>query len=200
MGIKDIRRNYILDRTIKLFCENSISEIKIKDVAQYCNIGEATFYRYFSKRSSLVIACALKLQERICELFVSEDNGNGFEKISRFFYRYYEVFGDHPEYYRFLNEFDAYCISAEITDLDRYADNMNIFKDKFVTAYREGLADGSVKEVWDLDLFYYSTTHAMLSLCKKLAAEAYIIRQDSLTDKRQEVRTVIEIILNTLRK
>lgn len=200
MGIKDIRRNYILDRTIKLFCETSISEIKIKDVAQYCNIGEATFYRYFSKRSSLVVACALKLQERICELFMSEENGNGFEKLSRFFYRYYEVFGDHPEYYRFLSEFDSYCISAEITDLELYANKMNVFRDKFVEAYREGLADGSVKEVWDLDLFYYATTHAMLSLCKKLAAEAYIIKQDSLTDKRQEVRTIIEIILNTLRK
>ena len=47
-----------------------------------------------------------------------------------------------------------------------------------------------------MDLFYYSTTHAMLSLCKKLAAEGRIVRQDDLTDKRQEVRTIIEIILN----
>ena len=63
MGIKDIRRNHILDRAIKLFCAHSIAEVKIKDVAEECNIGEATFYRYFSKRSSLVVACALKLSE-----------------------------------------------------------------------------------------------------------------------------------------
>ena len=64
---------------------------------------------------------------------------------------------------------------------------------------KQGLADGSVKKVWDLDLFYYSTTHAMLSLCKKLATEAYIVRQDDLTDKRQEVRLVIEVILSSLK-
>lgn len=200
MGIKDIRRNHILDRALKMFCTRSISEVKIKDVAEECNIGEATFYRYFSKRSTLVVACALKLSDRMCELFNDENGGSGFDRLSRFYYRFYEIFGDHSEYYRFLSQFDAYCISEEIKDLDRYSDNLDIFKARFVSAYNDGIADGSVKEVWDLDLFYYSTTHAMLSLCKKLAAEAHIVRQDALTDKRQEVRTVIEIILNSLKK
>lgn len=200
MGIKDIRRNHILDRAIKLFCTHSIAEVKIKDVAEECNIGEATFYRYFSKRSTLVVSCALKLSERICELFEDEVGGSGFDRLSRFYYRFYEIFGDHAEYYRFLSQFDAYCISEEIKDLDQYSDNLDIFKARFVAAYNDGIADGSVKEVWDLDLFYYSTTHAMLSLCKKLAAEAHIVRQDDLTDKRQEVRTVIEIILSSLKK
>ncbi|MBR5986944.1 MAG: helix-turn-helix transcriptional regulator, partial [Clostridia bacterium] len=63
MGIKDIRRNYILERAIKLFCTKPMAEVKIKDVAEACNIGEATFYRYFYKRSSLIVACALKLSE-----------------------------------------------------------------------------------------------------------------------------------------
>ena len=200
MGIKDIRRNFILDRAIKLFCKQSIAEVKIKDVALECNIGEATFYRYFSKRSALVVACALKLSEKMCDFFEEEGGGSGFDRLSRFYYRFYEIFGDHADYYRFLSQFDAYCISEEITDLDKYSDNLDIFKERFVAAYKDGVADGSVKEVWDLDLFYYSTTHAMLSLCKKLAAEAHIVRQDNLTDKRQEVRTVIEIILNSLRK
>ena len=200
MGIKDIRRNHILDRAIKLFCTHSIAEVKIRDVAEECNIGEATFYRYFSKRSSLVVACALKLSERICELFEDDLGGSGFDRLSRFYYRFYEIFGDHAEYYRFLSQFDAYCISEEIKDLDQYSDNLDVFKARYTAAYKDGLADGSVKEVWDMDLFYYSTTHAMLSLCKKLAAEGRIVRQDDLTDKRQEVRTVIEIILNSLKR
>lgn len=200
MGIKDIRRSYILERAIKLFCENSIAEVKIKDVAEYCNIGEATFYRYFSKKSSLIVACAVKLQEKVAEYFGNESVGRGFDNLSRFYYRFYEIFGDHPEYYRFLNEFDAYCIREEIKDLGAYSDGFDDFKERFFFAYRTGLEDGSVKEVWASDLFYYSTTHAMLSLCKKLAAEAYIVRQDALTDKRQEVRTMIEIILQALKR
>lgn len=200
MGIKDIRRNHILDRAIKLFCENSIAEIKIRDVAEACNIGEATFYRYFSKRSTLVVACAIKLVDRMYEIFSDEGEGSGFDRLSRFYYRFYEVFGDHAEYYRFLSQFDAYCVRGEITDLDNYAKRIDGFRDQFFSAYKDGLSDGSVKEVWDFDLFYFSTTHAMLSLCKKLAAEAYILQQDNLTDKRQEVRTMIEIILNSLRK
>lgn len=198
MGIKDIRRNFILERTIKLFCESSIAEVKIKDVAEECNIGEATFYRYFSKKSALIIACALKLQEKVAIYFDESTDGRGFDKLSRFYYRFYEIFADHQEYYRFLSEFDAYAI-REAVDLEKYSDGLDVFKAQFDEAYHAGLLDGSVKKVWDLDLFYYSTTHAMLSLCKKLASEAYIVRQDDLTDKRQEIRTVIEVILDYLR-
>ena len=200
MGIKDIRRSYILERAIKLFCERSIAEVKIKDVAEYCNIGEATFYRYFSKKSSLIVACGIRLQEKVYEFFSEESTGNGFDKLSRFYYRFYEFFGDRPEYYRFLSDFDTYCTSEEISNLELYSDGLDHFKEKYYADYKEGIEDGSVKEVWDLDLFYYSTTHAMLSLCKKLAAESQIVRQDMLTDKRQEVRTMIEIILQYLKK
>jgi len=199
MGVKDVRKNTIVERAIKLFCQQSIMEVKIKDVADACDIGEATFYRYFSRRRALVMACALKLSERMCELFEDNQSGSGFERLSRFYYRFYEIFGDHAEYYRFLSEFDAYCINEELTVPEEYSDNLDIFKERFVAAYKDGLADGSVKKVWDLDLFYYSTTHAMLSLCKKLATEAYIVRQDDLTDKRQEVRLVIEVILSSLK-
>ncbi len=199
MGVKDVRKNTIIERAIKLFCQQSIMEVKIKDVADACDIGEATFYRYFSRRRALVMACALKLSERMCELFEDNQSGSGFERLSRFYYRFYEIFGDHAGYYRFLSEFDAYCINEELTVPEEYSDNLDIFKERFVAAYKDGLADGSVKKVWDLDLFYYSTTHAMLSLCKKLATEAYIVRQDDLTDKRQEVRLVIEVILSSLK-
>lgn len=199
MSIKDARRNTIIEHAIKLFCTHSIMEIKIKDVAEDCNIGEATFYRYFSRRRALVMACALRLSERMCELFKDDLGGTGFERLSRFYYRFYEIFGDHAEYYRFLSEFDAYCLDKDVTDLDQYSDNLDVFKERFVAAYKAGLSDGSVKKVWDLDLFYYSTTHAMLSLCKKLATESHIVRQDDLTDKRQEVRLVIEVILSSLK-
>ena len=199
MGIKDIRRNFILERTIRIFCESSISEVKIKDVAAACNIGEATFYRYFSKKTTLIVACAIKLQEKVSDYFRTDVSGSGYDRLLRFYYRFYEIFSDHQEYYRFLSEFDSYCIRETVEDLDRYSDGLDRFKAQFDEAYRAGLEDGSVKKVWDVDLFYYATTHAMLSLCKKLASEAYIVRQDDLTDKRQEIRTVIEVILQSLR-
>ena len=200
MGIKDIRRSYILERAIKIFCERSIAEVKIKDVAEYCNIGEATFYRYFSKKSALVLACALRMQEKVVEYYSAELAGRGFDKLSRFYYRFYEYFGDHPDYYRFLSDFDGYCINQEISDLETYSDGLDFFKKRFDDAYREGIEDGSVREIREHELFYYSTTHGLLSLCKKLAAQGHIVRQDDLTDNRQEVRMMIEIILNYLKK
>ena len=103
-----------------------------------------------------------------------------------------------PELYRFLSEFDAYCIGEKV-DLEEYADNIDRFKEAFMTDYAAGLDDGSVKDVGDAELFYYSTAHATISLCKKLALEGNLIRQDVRGDKAAEVKTLIGIILASLR-
>ena len=64
---------------------------------------------------------------------------------------------------------------------------MDRFKAVWLSAYEDGLKDGTVRPLDDPGLFYYATTHAVLSLCKKLAAERGVIRQDQLTDKAAEV-------------
>ena len=90
-------------------------------------------------------------------------------------------------------------MSENVTNLDEYADNLDRFRDAFFDAYCEGLSDGTVKKLNSPETFYYATTHAVLSLCKKLAAPDAILRQDKLTDKSQEVKTVIDVILTYLK-
>ena len=201
MSIKDIRRNYIIDVAVKLFFKESMADIKIKDVASKAGIGEATFYRYFPNRTSLIVACATHLQENIGRnYFVFDENASGFEILQLFYYRFYEVFKAHREYFKFLSEFDAYCTRLEHKSLEKYSENMSFFHDSFINAYKEGVADGSVREIADIDGFYYATTHALLSLCKKLAFEGNIVEQDAMMDKEGEVKTIVEIYLRYLKK
>ena len=199
MTIKDAKRNFLVSEATDLFLERSIPSVTIKDIARRSGLGEATIYRYFSGRSELIIACALKLQTQVGEKFLSlREDTTGFERLTAFYDAYLETFENHPELYRFLSEFDAYCIN-EKAKLDEYADNMDQFKNAFVRAYKDGIHDRTVKPVEHLDLFYYSTTHAVLSLCKKLAVEGSLLRQDQLTDKTAEVKTLIHIILSSLK-
>lgn len=198
MTIKDAKRNFIVDEATGLFLERSIPEVTIKDIARRSGLGEATVYRYFSGRSELIVACALKLQDRVGEKFLFfKENESGFERLCSFYRAFSDTFEKDPELYRFLGEFDAYCVN-EKADLDEYADNMDLFKAAFLRAYREGVRDRSVRRVEDPELFYYSTTHAVLSLCKKLAIEGDILRQDALTDKAAEVKTLVGVILASL--
>ena len=76
---------------------------------------------------------------------------------------------------------------------------MDLFKEAYLSAYRDGLSDGSVAPLPDPALFYYATTHAVLSLSKKLAVEDKIVRQDAFTDRVDEIRTLSDAILTNLK-
>ncbi|MBR6918490.1 MAG: TetR/AcrR family transcriptional regulator [Clostridia bacterium] len=200
MTIKDVKRNFVTDEATALFLERPISAVTIKDIAASSGVGEATVYRYFAGKNELVVASALKLQSAVETKFTAFDAGkNGYQNIYRFFEAYLDTFRENPGHYRFLSEFDAYCVSEGVTGLDEYSDNFDKFKDAFMKSYRDGVADGSVRKIENVELFYYSATHSVLSLCKKLAAEGHMIRQDDLTDKAQEIETLIDVILHYLK-
>lgn len=199
MTIKDAKRNFVIETATDLFLERSLHAVTIKDVAKASGLGEATIYRYFSGRGELVVACALKLQEKAERVFTERDlSDDGFRRIAKFYGAYLETFEKRPELYRFLSEFDAFCISEGALDLEEYADNMDKFFDAFISAYRDGIEDGSVRRIDDVELFYYSTAHAVLSLCKKLALEGGLLRQDSRTDGKAEIGLLIDVILSFL--
>jgi AcrR family transcriptional regulator len=199
MSDKNGKRNRIADGAIELFLEKSVPSVTIRDVAERAGVGEATVYRYFSGRTGLIVACALKLQKDVEKRFVdTKDRGTGYRRLERFYSAYLSTFEERPELYRFLSEFDAYCISERVEILDEYADNLDRFREAFSAAYRDGIADKSVRPVENIELFYYATTHAVLLLCKKLASKESVLRQDKRTDKAAEIRTLIHLILAQL--
>ena len=79
-------------------------------------------------------------------------------------------------------------------DMSQYEEGIDVFKTIFFGAYNKGLQDGTIKEIEDIDSFYFATTHATLGLCKKLA-DKDILSQDQSLDKTKEIKVLIETIL-----
>ena len=200
MTMQDAKRGFVTDAAIELFLKKPIAAVTIRDVAAASGVGEATIYRYFSNRANLLVACAVKLQAEVGREFLSPVQTDGLGKIAHFYGTYLAMFRVRPELYRFLSDFDAYCISEGITEMEEYQDNFDRFREAFLAFYREGVADGSVRELDDPELFYSATTHAMLSLCKKLAAESRIVRQDAAIDPGAEIKTLTRLILDSVKK
>ena len=200
MSVMDAKRNYVVDTATKLFLSRPLSQVTVRDVAQEAGVGEATVYRYFSAKSSLIVAVALKLQGEVAQYFLRESKPvDGYTKLVKFYASYVDLFAFRPELYRFLYEFDAFCAEQRVKGLDEYADKLDVFRDAYLAAYNEGLQDGSVREIRDPELFYYTTTHAVLALAKKLAMEGGIVRQDQLTDQIGEIRMLNETFLYSLK-
>ena len=200
MSLKDAKVNFLVDIATDLFMCRSIQEVTIRDIAISAQVGEATIYRYFGKKQELVVQSAMKLQSIVSSgYFKLDDKLNGYQKLEAFYLSYLGIFDQHRNFYKFLSEFDAYMSTENKDVLNPYEDAIDQYKSAFMKAYEQGLKDGSIKEQENIDLFYFSTTHAILELCKKLALKA-VLNQDLAIEKLGEVRCLINIVLNTLKK
>ena len=199
MSLKEVKVNFIIDIAIDLFMCRSVSEVTIRDIAISAQVGEATIYRYFGNKQNLVMQAAMKLQSIVSEGFFRLEKGkNGYEKLALFYESYYDIYLKHPNFYKFLNEFDAYIANEKSDDMNPYENAIDQYKAYYMEAYELGLKDGFVKKQNDIELFYFSTTHALLELCKKLAFKKAVLEQDKGEGKEKEIQCLIDIILMSL--
>ena len=92
------------------------------------------------------------------------------------------------------------CSHGEVS-LNEYENGLvRTFENIFMDAYNLGVNDGTVKEIKDIEVFYFSTTHALLELCKKLSMKKDILEQDKDLKKSGEIKCVVNIILSSLKK
>lgn len=198
MTLQEVKENFIVDVATELFFERPVSSVTIKDIAEKAGVGEMTVYRYFGKKQNIVLAVAMKLQKEILSYFDLSKGNSGFEKISIFYNSFLRIFEESNKHYGFIREFDSYML--EMNDggsLSGYEASIDQFKDMFLAAYSLGLEDKSVKEIENIDMFYYASTHALLEVCKKLSYGG-ILEQDKRIVKEQEIKTLIDIFLNRL--
>ena len=186
--IKQTVLDLIVADACDLFLSRSIESVTVRDVADKSGVGVATVYRYFSTKKRIVEKCALRLQKQVFEGYFKLSGENGYERLEKFYRGYLEIFKEHPKFYKFINEFDAYMIEEGASA-----------SEEFFNAYNDGVKDGSVKMTDNIVGFYYATTHAMLELCKKLSVNICMVRQDELVSGDTEINVLIGIILLALK-
>ena len=200
MGMKDFKLDFILNTATELFVTCGIGDVTIKDIADKAEIGEATVYRYFGTKTNIVLACALALGKKAYEEFFDLSKGKtGYEKVEIFFNSYLNLFKKSPSYFYCIKEFDAYMCARGEVSLNEYEKSIDLFKKDFMEAYKLGLSDGSVKEIKQVEVFYYSTTHALLELCKKLSMKKGVLEQDKSLKKNSEIKCLVNIILSSIK-
>lgn len=198
--LEQLKKDFVIDQAMKLFEKDGIAGVTVADIAAACEMGEATIYRYFGKKQNIVLACGIRMADRILNVMNrEEENLSGFAQLRRFYGIFPEVFRGQPELYRFIYRFDAYLVQEKLEDLNEYEDTLDSFKEIFDRSYARGLEDGTVCALEKPEIFYYATTHALLNLCKKLSMEPITVK-DTQISKTEEIETIITLILNGLRK
>lgn len=200
MKFKDAKKTFLIDVAIKLFLTDSIDKVTIKDIANEAGVGEMTIYRYFGKKQTIVKEAAIRLQNIVFKDYFNLDEGkSGYEKIKLFYETFLKVFISRPDFFKFIKEFDLNMMNEKDEDLQEYEDDLSRFKDLYLSAYQMGLKDKSIKEVKDVELFYFTSTHALMELCKKLSYSQGVLPQDNKIEKVSELKCLIETILNMIK-
>jgi AcrR family transcriptional regulator len=197
---RDDRKAQVVQVARDLFLEQKLETVKMTDIAHRAGIGVASLYRYFDTKETIVIAVAALLWREIKEQYLpgleSEKfrQQSGIQQIRGILELYSQLLTRHQPFLRFLSDFDAYCIQNRVPKvrLADYERSINDFYRPYLTALKQGKADGTVSMQAEPRLVYLTVNHTMLSLLKKITA-GEILLQDA--DNAKELEIMKQIIL-----
>ncbi|WP_295155058.1 TetR/AcrR family transcriptional regulator [uncultured Ruminococcus sp.] len=191
----------------KLFMERGIEDVKMTDIADESGVGVATLYRYFGTKPRMVTEVMTYLWNEITELFSGVFDSpeflgqTGLKQLNDLMRMFIVLYQAHTDFMKLVGEFDRYIIREQIpkAELADYEQAIVNFYPVPEHAYKQGLADGTVREIENFKLFYITYAHALLEMCKKFVM-GELLPSDDFTTAEQELMTLIETAVRFLKK
>ena len=199
---KNLRRDKVLLSAAQLFLDKGIEAVKMTDVADACDMGVASLYRYFGTKTQLVILTGQMLWQDVRELFrqLFEDENyyakNGFERLTELFSFFPSLLQRHRGFLKFIHEFDENMQREDVSPdaLEDYESTLLSFFPPFEEAYRLGLEDGSVRKIENFERFYFTATHSLLLMCQKFVCRG-ILKSDTEAGAYYEIALMVRILM-----
>ena len=174
--LKNKRIEKAIETCAEMFLKNGIESVRMTDIAQNSGVGVATLYRYFGTKTGITIAAMTflwnQMKDMLSGFFDTEnyEKQNGLKQLHDLMKMYVVIYQAHPAFMKILSEFDLMLLNEKVPpeELKDYEKSIVNFYPLFEKAYVTGLADGSVREVPDIKLFYVSFAHSLMELSKKL--------------------------------
>lgn len=146
------RRKEIIEGAFKLFCDKGIEAVKLKEIGQAVNIGEATIYRYFGNKENLVLEAFIMLWDMIMDNVYKHvmenpdyDSLSGFDQIKAWIDAFCYLYLDARDYVLFSYEAKVYLVRHNVKLNRQYQDAlMHVWREVCVAALDKGQKDGSI--------------------------------------------------------
>lgn len=201
--LQKAKYDLVVTKTKPLMLEKGINNLKITDIAKHVQVGEATIYRYFGTKTNIVIEVGVSLWNDIYQqLKELPEQVTGYESIKGFFNYFLEGYQESKEVFVFLDEFDALMVKEKVSkeDLKEYDEALSKVKTIFIVLYNKGLKDQTVIDTLNQEEFYYTTTHMILGICKRLAANGHILKSDDLVNDTIQIEMALDICMQYIKK
>lgn len=198
---KNQRKEEVISAALEVFKTQGIESTKMADIAEKAEVGVASVYRYFKTKPELVVDTACKFwKDEISELYVyfTEEaflKKNGFTKTKEILEVYLQLYKEHQDFIRFIDEFDRYIIKENISKekLKIYEKSIIDLKPLLLNSLELGKEDGTIRKDLLSEQFYFSINHALMSLCQKLILRGDLLESDEYVQGEEQIKMIIEM-------
>jgi AcrR family transcriptional regulator len=205
-NIKNQKMEAVIGAALKVFLEQGIENTKMTDIAEQAEIGIASLYRYFKTKPEIAVEAACRLWqeeiESVNELISVklQQALSGKEQVASILQTFLELFHYHQEFLKFIDEFDRYIAKEQVPleKLEKYEKSIIDLKTVMMTAIEHGRGDGSIRKDFDAEAYYFSTTHALMTLSQKLALRGRLLESDNIIQGEQQMQIIIEMAVRYL--
>lgn len=169
------KREIVIETAFKLFAENKIEPVMMTVVADNCNMGVASIYRYFGTKKELVIAVAAKkwreyyseLQKYYKELNV--DKMTAAQELEFYIDRYIDLYKENSDLLNFNANFGIYIGSEDTTkdEMRPYNSIIDKFINRFHMLYKKAQDDKTIRTDISERSILYNIMYTMMSALSK---------------------------------
>lgn len=174
--LREQNKQLVVEKALECFLEFGIEKTKVSEVARCAGLTERSVFRYFKKKTDLVLAASYLYWNRVIEHIENQlppDDGKrtGIDDVAQLLVCYTNLFLEDPKGIRFT-------LDAELV-LDNAGKNHEIknrppepyesSNGPVARAIRKGLADGSISSEVPVKELYYNSYDAILGLMQRLS-------------------------------
>jgi len=171
------RRERMLSEGFRLFAEKGIEAVSMQDVANACNLGVATLYRYYNTKLALVIAIGVRQWEDYGAYVLSKCKENRTDKMTaaeEFGFSldfYIDLYRNHSDLLHFNQNFNNYVQHEGATkeQMAPYVSAVGAFAKFFRSIYEKAASDGTMRTELPVEKMFTSTAHIMLAVAVRYA-------------------------------
>lgn len=193
----------IVETAYQMFLQNGIESVKMTDVAKQAEVGVASVYRYFGTKRAIVIRSGELFWNNVaayvdhCVQTPSYCAATGLKKAHMLLEIALRAYCEKREFLLFLHRFDAFLLNekASHAELTSYENSILQLREVARRAFDDGALDGSIRADLDFDAFYFTATHALLSLGQKLVCGGDVLQSDRMIDGAQQITMLIDMMM-----
>lgn len=168
------RKHRIIHTAFRLFCENGVDQVTIKDIAKMAHVGEKSVYRYFNTKKELLLQTGFVLwKEIVNELMVSigvdYENKSGLEQVHALMEGFRTLYENNADYVLFSYDYKLSLIhhALQMTEAE-YEEILRPIHDMYMSALEKGIQDGSIRQREGAEDLYFAIWGLMRGFVVKM--------------------------------